>query len=48
MFGKMRSLITNKVGTQGKVQFRSGGTVMGVRGTEFVVDNPSGSQTGAA
>lgn len=37
-YGKMRSVITKKVGPQGKVNFKSGGTVMGVRGTEFIVD----------
>ena len=45
LFGKMRSLVTKKVGPQGKVQYKTGSTVMGVRGTEFVVDNPQGSLT---
>ncbi|MBI2606960.1 MAG: FecR domain-containing protein [Deltaproteobacteria bacterium] len=40
LYGKIRSLITKKVGPQGKVEYRAGGAVMGVRGTEFVVDAP--------
>lgn len=43
MFGKMRSLVTKKVGEKGKVQFKAGNSVMGVRGTEFVVDAPKGA-----
>lgn len=48
LYGKIRSLITKKVGPQGKVDFRSGSTVMGVRGTEFVVDAPKGSNGSAS
>ena len=43
LFGKMRSLVTKKVGEKGKVQFKAGNSVMGVRGTEFVVDAPKGA-----
>ena len=45
-YGKLRSLITKKVGNQGKVEYRSGGAVMGVRGTEFVVDQKTAAATG--
>lgn len=40
LYGKIRSLITKKVGPQGRVEYKAGGAVMGVRGTEFVVDAP--------
>jgi hypothetical protein len=42
IYGKLRALVTKKVGDQGNVQVRSGSAVMGVRGTEFVVDTPKG------
>lgn len=38
-----RSLVTKKVGAQGKVEYKSGSAVMGVRGTEFIVDMPKGT-----
>ncbi len=43
LFGKMRSLVTKKVGDKGKVQYKVGNSVMGVRGTEFVIDAPKGA-----
>lgn len=43
MYGKIRSMITKKVSPAGKVEYRSGSTVMGVRGTEFLVDSPRGA-----
>jgi hypothetical protein len=46
LYGKLRALVTNKVGPNGKVEVKSAGTVMGVRGTEFVVDTPKSSVGG--
>lgn len=41
MYGKLRALVTKKVGDSGNVKVKSADAVMGVRGTEFVVDRSS-------
>jgi len=48
LYGKLRSLVTQKVGDGGKVQVKTNSAVMGVRGTEFVVDAPQASPGQAA
>lgn len=40
VYGKLRALVTKQVGENGNVQVRTKDAVMGVRGTEFVVDQP--------
>ncbi|MEW6056917.1 MAG: FecR family protein [Bdellovibrionota bacterium] len=48
LYGKIRGLVTKKVGPGGKVEVRSADAVMGVRGTEFIVAAPGPSSPGAA
>ena len=45
VYGKLRALVTKKVSDGGRVQVKSNDAVMGVRGTEFVVDRPIGTAT---
>lgn len=47
LYGKLRALVTRPVGKGGKVEVRTKDAVMGVRGTEFVVDVPKGAPPGA-
>lgn len=43
LYGKLRALVTKKVGPNGKLEVKTGDAVMGVRGTEFLVDSPKGA-----
>ncbi|MBI3544720.1 MAG: FecR domain-containing protein, partial [Deltaproteobacteria bacterium] len=46
LYGKLRALVTKKVGDSGKLEVKSGDAIMGVRGTEFMVDAPRGGGGG--
>ncbi|MBI3558540.1 MAG: FecR domain-containing protein [Deltaproteobacteria bacterium] len=48
LYGKLRALVTKKVGDDGKVEVKSSDAVMGVRGTEFMVEVPRIRNAGGA
>ncbi|HRK01783.1 MAG TPA: FecR domain-containing protein [Oligoflexia bacterium] len=48
MYGKLRALVTKQVGEDGNVKVRTKDAVMGVRGTEFVVNQPPAIAGGTA
>lgn len=47
-FGKLRTSVNEKVGETGTFRVRSGGSTMGVRGTEFLIANTLPTQPGSA
>ncbi|MBI3555297.1 MAG: FecR domain-containing protein [Deltaproteobacteria bacterium] len=46
LYGKLRFLVSHHVGDGGHVSIATSSAVMGVRGTEFMVDAPTGKNSG--